>query len=1124
MGSRDFRIALKTRQEIDYQEPLFAVEHNLEVMYTQAKELAHLFNKRQLALNTEQFLSAAKINASGMLHLLYQAIVSQYLVEQDHDFFTRLTPQITKNHSCQEVLVFFAREFPSPLLNKQQPTAPYLMEETTRGFFVHQVMTENPALLKAIRPLVKPEGVRFPPASVALSALMGGYTKSAPGIGQHDDDLFSFLTAPAKAHPDSLTDQITFILRQWGDLLPPWLRVHLLRAIDYVKEEDKPRFPGGGPGPISVPDYAKKELEYEAYSPDRNWMPNVIMLAKSTLVWLDQLSKSYGYPIETLDRIPDRELDIIAERGFTGLWLIGLWERSPASKRIKNLCGNPEAEASAYSLKGYDIALSIGGWPALADLDRRCKARGVRLASDMVPNHTGLDSDWVLHHPEYFIRTFHAPFPAYSFTGEDLSPDPRVEIKIEDHYFDRTDAAVTFRRVDRQTHETSYIFHGNDGTSMPWNDTAQLDFLNPETREAVIQQILHVARNFHIIRFDAAMTLAKRHIQRLWFPQPGNGGDIPGRAGLGMTDAEFSERMPLEFWREVVDRVATEVPDTLLLAEAFWMMEGFFVRTLGMHRVYNSAFMNMLKNQENQKYRETIKNTLAFDPEILKRFVNFMNNPDEETAIEQFGDGDKYFGICTLLSTMPGLPMFGHGQIEGFREKYGMEYRKAYWNEYPNEHLVGEHYRRIFPLLKMRYAFSGVDNFELFDVTDNNAVADSVFAYVNGTDEKRAMVFYNNRYESAQGRVFHSVPKMTRTPDGNRITRTVSLGESLGLTIGGRRFMLCESFPERLTYIIPSISIFDEGYWVSLSGYETKVLLNIREVEDHDGVYETLYQQLGGNGTDSLERDIAAIRLLPVHKALENFSSHAMMEMMQSIVSSQKTASKGIRKYVLLAGESYARLATLYEGLPRTTLAYLPPLRHEVQPRDLLRQIQNLIECFSSDGPYRMISVGGTIMDELPVLLQLAFLMKIFINGDTDIDEAAQTIGSLMPNRLFAAYRAQFTTDDALFSESLRKAAFLTVLSKEVAKELQKEQPDGKACLERLFGSEEFRRAVGCNSYRQELWYRKEWFQESVFLLALGTCMQECAHKEAVHQLLASWLRADLASEYKVRKLIEHVN
>ena len=72
--------------------------------------------------------------------------------------------------------------------------------------------------------------------------------------------------------------------------------------------------------------------------------------------------------------------------------------------------------------------------------------------------------------------------------------------------------------------------------------------------------------------------------------------------------------MPVEFWREVVDRVAAEAPDTLLLAEAFWMMEGYFVRTLGMHRVYNSAFMNMLRDEENAKYRSVIKNTLEFDP------------------------------------------------------------------------------------------------------------------------------------------------------------------------------------------------------------------------------------------------------------------------------------------------------------------------------------------------------------------------------------------------------------------------------------------------------------------------------------------------------------------------------
>ena len=362
MGARDFRIALKTRQDIVYHDPVFAVEDNLDGMYDQAKVIAHIFNKKQKELDSDLYISAAKLNAAGVLHLLYQSVVSRYLVEQDHDFFTRLTPQITKNHSCQEVLVFFAREFPSPALNEQQPTAPYLMEETARGFFVHQVILENPAMVKATKPFVKPEGLRFPPASQALAALMGGYTKSAPGIGEHDDDLFSFLTAPAKAHPDSLSAQIGFILKMWSDLLPEQLRTSLLRALDYVQEEEKPRFAGGGPGLVAVPSYdARGDLEYEAYSADSNWMPNVILLAKSTLVWLDQLSKLYGYTIATLDQIPDHELDLIASRGFTGLWLIGLWERSLASKRIKNLCGNPEGGAAADARPGGEIASSIRG-------------------------------------------------------------------------------------------------------------------------------------------------------------------------------------------------------------------------------------------------------------------------------------------------------------------------------------------------------------------------------------------------------------------------------------------------------------------------------------------------------------------------------------------------------------------------------------------------------------------------------------------------------------------------------------------------------------------------------------------------------------------------------------------
>ncbi len=374
------------------------------------------------------------------------------------------------------------------------------------------------------------------------------------------------------------------------------------------------------------------DIEYERFSPDVDWMPNVVMIAKSTYVWLAQLSRQYGRPIERLDQIPDEELETLAARGMNALWLIGVWERSRASQMIKRMRGQQDAVASAYSLFDYRIADDLGGDYAYRNLRERASRHGIRLASDMVPNHMGIDSPWVVEHPEWFLSRTDRPYPAYSFNGPDLSPDGRVSIRIEDHYYDQTDAAVVFERRDNSSGHTEYVYHGNDGTSFPWNDTAQLNYLSAAVREQVIQTILHVARLFPIIRFDAAMTLARRHVQRLWFPVPGSGGSIPSRAEFAMTQEQFDAAMPHEFWREVVDRVAAEVPGTLLLAEAFWLLEGYFVRTLGMHRVYNSAFMNMLRDEENAKYRSVIKNTIEFDPDILKRYVNFMSNPDEKNG------------------------------------------------------------------------------------------------------------------------------------------------------------------------------------------------------------------------------------------------------------------------------------------------------------------------------------------------------------------------------------------------------------------------------------------------------------------------------------------------------------
>ncbi len=652
-----------------------------------------------------------------------------------------------------------------------------------------------------------------------------------------DDSMSAWdvLWAPITGHLHDLDQQLLSIHEQWS----PWigdLGETCALAAGALREEQRPRFDGPGETAafqapsVAAPNESAQnsehdkaaasaqhigDVEVENFTEDQQWMPQVIMLAKNTYVWLHQLSQRYDRPITTLDQIPGEELDRIAAQGITGLWLIGLWQRSSASRDIKKRMGNPEALASAYALDDYAIADDLGGDAALDDLRWKAMERGIRLCGDMVPNHTGVDGRWVIDQPELFMNLDHCPYPAYSFEGPDLSPSPDVEIKLEDHYWDHSDAAVVFRHHDRRQDRTRYIYHGNDGTSMPWNDTAQLDFLNPETREAVIQTILNVTRRFPIIRFDAAMVLARRHVRRLWYPEPGEASDIASRSGYAIPREDFDKAMPLEFWREVVDRIAAEAPDTLLMAEAFWMLEGYFVRTLGMHRVYNSAFMHMLRDQDNAKFRASLRNVIEFDPGILQRFVNFVTNPDEETAEEQFGKGDKYFGICTMLATLPGLPMLGHGQLEGLTEKYGMEYGKSYRDEDPDQGLLEHHERMIFPLFRQRRLFSGARDFRLYDALGPaGETVDDLIAFSNGDGNERVLVVYNNSHETRRGRLDDAFVR----PGDPR----VRLGDELGLNRMTGMISLCDPRQGDVVCIAADI-LQREGLDIELPPYGCRV-------------------------------------------------------------------------------------------------------------------------------------------------------------------------------------------------------------------------------------------------------------------------------------------------------------
>jgi glycosidase len=896
LAPREFHVARSARDRYRFDDRLFTLTGNVVLAdFRAARQFAKCMNdRRDLLSYPEQAVSAGEINAMGLIDEILHLVVRQFCEHKAPGLLSEALDRLESrlgDDSVDGALAGFVDEFPPVAVYRRElDGTDYLAgatgSETHREVTLEELLllwlaNANPAFSRYLE-LFDDGHLRRVTAYLPMIDELETFLADKGPAGPGGENLFQLLRAPALVSPHSLEGQLEYIRTHWGTLLGGAL-YRLLSSLDLLAEENRPFF-GPGPGPVEPYEFSGQELEQEAFSRDKDWMPRVVLLAKNAFVWLDQLSRRHGRAIHRLDEIPDGELDRLAAWGVTGIWLIGVWQRSRASRRIKQRMGQEDAVASAYSLADYGIADDLGGQAAWDDLKQRAWKRGMRLASDMVPNHMGIDSRWVVEHPDWFLGLDGSPFPSYTFNGPDLSDDDRVGIFIEDGYWDRRDAAVVFKRVDRWTGSARYIYHGNDGTSMPWNDTAQLDYLNPAVREAVIQTILHVARLSPIIRFDAAMTLTKKHYQRLWFPEPGSGGDIPSRAGLGLTREAFDAAMPNEFWREVVDRVAAEAPDTLLLAEAFWLLEGYFVRTLGMHRVYNSAFMNMLCDEKNAEYRQLIKNVLEFDPQILKRFVNFMSNPDERTAIDQFGDGDKYFGVCTLMATLPGLPMFGHGQVEGLREKYGMEFRRAYWDETPSDHLVARHERQVFPLLHRRAVFADVEDFLMYDLfTASGAVDENVFAYSNHHLGERALVLYHNCFAETSGWVRTSVGFAERGPDGDKHIAQRTLVEGLGVAPADGTFLAMRDLIGGLEYLRPTRELAENGLFVELKAYQLHVFVDLREVRDSaERPYARLAEMLKGRGVPDVDEALTELLLesvlVPLRTVLDESSLASILD------------------------------------------------------------------------------------------------------------------------------------------------------------------------------------------------------------------------------------------------------
>ena len=553
-------------------------------------------------------------------------------------------------------------------------------------------------------------------------------------------------------------EQLTWLLKnsrpREGDLL-----TRAQRGLDFIREggrRPKTRSPDREGGDSTAPSVDGSRVP--TLGTESDWMLGAVITAKYVLPWLSRLG------VQRLDEIPSSALQELKELGFNTLLLIGLWHRSEASRKLKK----GAAVGSAFAATSYGIPEELGGDKGLEVLKTRCEALGITLGCDMLLNHFAIDSEWVKHWSSYFIQTPEPPLPDYSFSNDPVFDDGRIQLRIEDGYYrNPPEPAVVFQRKDSSSGDTSYLYHGNSGDEV-WYDTAQVDLTQQIVRENLCKEVVAQARRFGLIRLGVAMLSIKQHSQRLFFPAPGDGGAVASRSRFGLSKEEFDQRMPEEFWTEVLNRVAEEAPGTMLLAEDPWRMERHF-SSLGFPRAYSIQFLQYLRTGKNTELQTWLRETVHEKELDPPRFVHFLSAPGRRPATVEFGKGDRYFAACTLLAAWPGTPLFNHGQAEGLLEKFDAYSAEPTYAESTDRVFLDRHRREIRPLLEKRRFFNNMAQFQVVDFlvsTEGDPIKD-VFAFTNRNTKEAVLVIVNHSSTWWKGQI---------TPEDETLTLAQALG------------------------------------------------------------------------------------------------------------------------------------------------------------------------------------------------------------------------------------------------------------------------------------------------------------------------------------------------------------
>jgi hypothetical protein len=389
-----------------------------------------------------------------------------------------------------------------------------------------------------------------------------------------------------------------------------------------------------------------------------SWPSHPLVYEINTRVWLGELSRRTGAAVR-LDSVPDEPLDELARLGFDAVWLMGVWTTGAAATAVARRHAGVLADCrralpdltdddvvgSPYAISAYSVPAALGGDSGLAGLRERLARRGLRLLLDFVPNHTALDHPLTLGRPDAYMA------------GDDghLEREP----------------GVFFRTADGRV-----LAHGRDPYFPPWSDTAQVNAAHPAGRAALLEWLLAVAERCDGARCDMAMLLLPEVLERTWGERLG------------------PERAAGSFWREAIAALRRRHPGFLLLAEAYWGLEGRLLDE-GFDYVYDKTLYDRLRDQG----AESVREHLSTDPGFQARLCRFVENHDEDRAAEAFGVAGSLAAAAVALCA-PGMKLVHQGQLEGCRVRVPVQLARR--PQEPPEEQVQRFYRELLPALAAR--------------------------------------------------------------------------------------------------------------------------------------------------------------------------------------------------------------------------------------------------------------------------------------------------------------------------------------------------------------------------------------------------------------------------------------